>query len=664
MVAPFLGPLMKWINQQHRKDAARKAPKLNNQSLQIERGAETDLTAGEDEDGADIIAQDLQMNVDNAALITADKPMDNNMNRLLSQLRLSADGPETPPVPIAHRKIESPNSAADGLKRLLSVGKPTQEPDSDISDARNPKSDILLSMLQGNATMTTSVEATETRVLDAGSQQLISTITKNATNHIQPQNNAISHAEPRLELASMQNTLANRPVARTSFYQKQETQLPNARMTEKTEQNIQYNHPSQRLDQPYYLMNDSSLFQPSNPPINNLHKAPPASKLPPPKLNSHTMKLLNTLRQPTAKAFDDVYPTISKEKLIDNADTCHHPLPPNSNFRPELEPQMGSGPVLEASLPNSSHINTYNNRSVSEHLAAPQVDTSQRDKLISLLSASNTSSIPATSTKSHEKPAKNKSTSQHCSSPYGPSGPSHAVSAGKIPQDSPDIKLFPGQDDRIKTNSLALTPGNIPDATHRLRQISKRPQGPNYSNDSDNNDYHAKTHQPSPLRTSATWSSTHDSQQMSTTLPFELSGSHVESPKLIQNTTKAHPEPEIRQIHQKQDIPAQSNHIPFLDRRDQVTSEHKSNLLSLFSNSTPAAAGSTPPVRSEKFSRKTDKGQEELLRNSNPQTSSTAHYPMKQGGATSLYNTTRSPASPVDRKFLLAYLEGVAKGGK
>ena len=665
MVAPFLGPLKKWINQQFRKDAARTAPKLNNHLTQTEyQGAETDLTAGEDEDCADIVARELQMDGDNAVPPFADRPMDNSMNRLLSQLRSSADGPEAPSVPIAHSKINSTNSAEEGLKRLLSVGKPSQEPTNDMSNARSPKSDMLLSMLQGNATMTTSIEATETRVLDARSQQLISTITKNATNHIQSQKNTTGPTEPNRGPSLIQTSLAKPPVAQALLYQKQQSQLPNAGGIAKTEQNTQYDRPSQRLDQPYSHINDPLSLQPSNIPIKDLHKAPPASKLPPPKLNSHTLKLLNTLRQPTAKPFDVVSHDITNEKLIDNAAVGQRPLSSNSNFRPELEPQMGPEPVLEASLPYSSHIGaSQNHRNGREHLAGAQVDTSQREKLISLLSASNPSSVPYVSAISDGRHAAHKTPSWQYPNSQRNSATFSSVPTEHIPHDT----ILPHrQDDRLKTNFLApkSTPENIPDAAHKLRQMLKSPQSSTYPNDSDNKGCYAKTHQLSTLKPSVAGTFTHELQAMSTTLPHELSGSNVESSKLILNTKQTHPEPETRQIYQKQDIPAKSNHVPFLDRRGQVTIEHKSNLLSLFSNSTPTATGSISPAISEKFPRKTNNREAEVLRESNPRTSSAAQSPIKQDGATTLYDTIRPPASSIDRKFLLAYLEGVAKGGK
>ena len=663
MVAPFLGPLKKWINQQHRRDTARLAPTLNNLSTHAEQqGTETDLTAGEEEECTDIIAKELQMNGGNAVLPTGGRPMDDNMNRLLSRLRLSADGTEIPSVPIDYPKEESSSSAAAGLKELLSVGKPSQEPANSMPDARSPKSDMLLSMLQGNTSVTTSVEANEIRVLDAKSQQLISTVTKNATNHIQSQSNTASHAPPSQDPIPAQHSLNNHLMVQAPMHQKKRIQSLNARPIVATEQNAQIHLFSQHLDQPYSHTNNSQTPQPPNFPNRDLHKAPPASKLPPPKLNSHTMKLLNTLRQPTNKSSDTVSHNITNEKLIDNANADHHPLPPSSDFRSELEPQIGPGPGLKVSRLDSSHINTsQNNRSGRGHLDGVQADASQKDKLISLLSSPKSSSVPFAPAASDQRPTANKFLMHQYPSP---SGPSHSTPSGHISHISHNTNLPYRQDDRVKINVPATnpTPENIPDATHRVRQVLKHSQNTTYPIHSDSNVCHAKTHESPSLKPSADTSFTHKPQ--STILPHELSGSHVESSKLMPNTRQAHSGPEIRQIHQKQDIPAKSSHVPFLDRREQVTREHKSNLLSLFSNSTPVATGSTIPVTSANFSAETSKRQEEMLRESDPQKGGATQPPVNKDEAISLYNIIKPAASPVDRKFLLAYLEGVAKGGK
>ena len=675
MVAPFLGPLKKWINQQRRNDAAKMASKLNSISAQIEQqGAETDLTAGEEEEGADLIAKELQMNSNVVSTVT-DEPLNNNMNRLLSQLRSSADCSETLSFPTGQHTIKSSKNAADDLKRLLSVGTPSQNTINSIPDAGNPNSKLLLSMLRGSATETTGVKANETQMLDSKSQQVMSSINQNESRFNIPQGGIADHIQPVHNSVprqiSMINNHASLPPNHTLSTQSRTT-IANANK----EQPLQTHLTAQRLNQPNRYESDSLFSHLPNYSFNDSHKAPPASKLPPPTLNSHTMKLLHTLRQPNIATTHPVSQSIMQEEPVHDPIVVsdHHSLLPNNNTRQELVPQLGSGPALQApQAADSSRLLDIlkNNQNSKNEPVVTQANSSQREKLLGLFGASKPSpaSIPSAlpydwqniphSTMQQAKIQKHTASTPFVSPVgYSPSNPHHEIS--------------PHRQDRapIITATSHLAPQKTSESLHKPIQILKRPQAVDYKKVADLHSHNASTRKPSILVQEKQANYVSMSQAKTASQPVELNGSQVHESKVSDNVCsprrhqQRQPRPEPNQNKQKTEAGTKTNQMPFLDRRDQVTTEHKNNLLSLFSKPPPFDAVSATPAASETRSRKTNSGQEEKLRNSDAQLNSATQSPISRNNASTPKLNDKPSASPVDRQFLLGYLEGVVKSGK
>lgn len=317
MVAPFLGPLRRWIKQQKKLDRVKAAQDLHApQDVPVD--ADDYEADGPEESAA--YAGETTADEDASGLVTRLAAPDSHFNSLLAGLRNSTD-----PVSALPGIAEAPTQvdAAAELKRLLSVSGPSGAKPPDQEQAFNP----LLAMLRGG-----QPGSSHPSTSNAPPRTPVDQIAA-----VPPQPQSPHHQHPR---PPVQHTQAPPPFPFDSHQ-------PSAQRSFQTHQSRdsfsgqpprfngpQHMHPHaprlpmgmtvppngfpqsqfqaygpaatqsvQGPPRPYQRTGDPQFSQ--NPSFPNARGPviPLASQLPPPKLNAHTLNLLNAFKNPeTAKA--------------------------------------------------------------------------------------------------------------------------------------------------------------------------------------------------------------------------------------------------------------------------------------------------------------------------------------------------------------------------
>ena len=673
MVAPFLGPLRKWINQQKYNDAVKRKSKLNNVPTQVDQqGAETDLTAGEEEEGTDLVVDQLQIT---STTVSAgpDQPLENNMNLLLSKLRSSANRSEQPVARLDQPMADSSKNTANDLKRLLSIGTPSDNTAVSVPEVKSPNSNLLLSMLRGNTATITSVQAKETQILETKSQQIMPLINPPNSGSIGSSDAAVGMIPPVQSSVPREASMTNydQPLSSNHILS---TQSQHAIANANKEQQAQILNNAHRLNQPYHHESDSLISHLSNHSFTDTHRAPPASKLPPPKLNSHTMKLLNTLRQPTPTSHYSSSQSVAQKNPMNYPIVVpnQHPTQPDTGFNSNLVSRRGFEATSQAAQTDSSRLLDVlkTNESNKNSNVGMQAQTSQRDKLLGLFAASKQPSASTSPILSDERPAVPRPATQQTAAQKNTThySPRNSAGQGAIAPHREGLSHPQQHGSFEKTVIPNRTHPRSSEAPRNPPKILKRPQAMDAQIAANAPVHGGNIHQniPKPVSNEKADVAMR-SQARAATLPAELNGSQVHISNLSNNVKllQRQPRPRADQPQQAAGNGMKQSQTPFLDRRDQVTTEHKSNLLSLFSKPPPLDTHSTPPAAPDPQLQNTvSKQQVGKPRATEAVLSSAAHTSVKPNDTLSSKVNTKPSASPVDKQFLLGYLEGVVKGGK
>lgn len=275
MVAPFIGPLKKWITQQRKLDAKIHTPTVSKAQLEGETSMDEGYT-----------------------------PATGHTKRRGSDAAGPSDLPE----------VTTTGDVSDSLKKLLHIGSPTtavSQPSPAPTDTS--KSNALLALLRGgsnNEHTATAPQAASAHPQHPLSQPFISAdqVTANVSSGPAPyaaQSPHIFHPNPvpppsqSLPYNHYPSTASPLPPSNIPFQGQQYSAAP----TEAPHypQNIHAPHHSGRVPMPApYQQTGDPQFAPQMQTGQLQSPAvPPASRLPPPKLTSHSLALLNMLKSST-----------------------------------------------------------------------------------------------------------------------------------------------------------------------------------------------------------------------------------------------------------------------------------------------------------------------------------------------------------------------------
>ena len=293
MVAPFLVPLRKWITQQKKLDAitgtkARKESPAPNPAVTCMEGQ-----LGQSEIGDS-------------------SPLQNDMNRIVTKLRQSGQVRTMSDLPELSVPTEEKADPSAQLKSLLRVPGPmddfmkssAKEQAENSAKARQQKGNALLSLLRSGG----SIEPQQAGRLSATSQAPQTPMEQNISQPLLPP--SPRHHTPRLPEAQSHYRppafpfspaqVQGRNVPRTS---QPATPISHHNQTLSDQMHSYPSfqihalpQPSQRAPAPYLRTGDPQFAQVSEPSANQLPSIPPASKLPPPKLTSHSSALLDLFK--------------------------------------------------------------------------------------------------------------------------------------------------------------------------------------------------------------------------------------------------------------------------------------------------------------------------------------------------------------------------------
>ncbi|KAK0640073.1 mRNA decapping complex subunit 2 [Lasiodiplodia hormozganensis] len=655
MVAPFLGPLKNWIKQQNK--LARRS-----QAAQA-AGA---LTAGEetaaDESAVEGIAQHRVS-------------PDTHLESLIAGLRQSKVEPDTTNLPEVTTAPEPTPDPASALKRLLSIsGQGGMPPPPPASASPNP----LLALLQGG-------QAQPIPMPDSSSipitpyEQISSNPSQPETPHHPPPRApqfsnmappphfpySPAHQAPHPHMAmpqpgngyfggAMNMPPPPVPNMRPPLQQNVATwhpQPPSYPQQDFPQQGFQPQpgappRPYQRTGDPFAHGTPTSA--PVAPAI------PPPSKLPAPKLNAHTLSLLNAFKgeqpaaqqpspQPALKPF-----TAASE--IYNSNRPHHQqssaaIPELSQGRPnEMAPDSNyidgqPPPVAFANKPRSAQADTllglFRKPSVSGPVSPPQEMPAQ-------------SLVPEPAELSAQSPSIDRQKlAQPSESPAHPVGMTNHNKAGETsatvsgPFNAPDF-------DQLRKHTKVSQPNGraSPRAQGRPASRPERQATPQFSILSRPLPEASVT--PSPKHTPSA-----PIQRRDTNSPRNV----LEAPKPF----APHFTPQILRRPQNAMSPT-SSRLHSFDRRESASSDQKSALLSLFNKPqthSPKAftSGIISPVSPLPEKQHGSNGSGDRSR-----ISSIASVPGDGLGSRSARGSVSGqPTTPVDKSFLLGYLNGVVK---
>lgn len=323
MVAPFLGPLKKWIAQQSKQDALKGLDEYSPPTeIAGEPTLEEPLAPGNH----------------------SEPPVAGDMDRLLAHLRQSSQRQAPSNLPELSGFNGSSNEASLQLKRLLSVKEasppantPVIQVHDDARDQDVAKSKSLLALLRGEATTKVMGQLQGKEAPQTPLEQIKADTTLSESPHQHhPRPPQFSSLPPPPSFASTPHRIDQQYVAHsreqgTKSYDanlpensnhghkssaqpsNMASQFSDIRMrvprTPQTFTDLAFHGPAigplsqkqQDIPAPYQRTGDPRYVQTSQ--FSNLHapSIPPANKLPLPKLNSHSLALLDTFRNGKVK---------------------------------------------------------------------------------------------------------------------------------------------------------------------------------------------------------------------------------------------------------------------------------------------------------------------------------------------------------------------------
>ncbi|KAI9837271.1 MAG: hypothetical protein M1819_000345 [Sarea resinae] len=685
MVAPFLIPLKKWIAQQRKEDVRRG---MYSEQSTVTAVAEDPLTENE------------------ATTANETHSTSGDLDRLLAVMRQSASRQVSSDLPEVSDTDKSTQEASAELKRLLSISKPQQQPDAPSIQPRTvdpdtAKSSALLALLrssndssrvapQGVPPPQTPFEQMNTAPSVPGSPhhhharspQFSSLppppsfpFPPSGQAHLQQQ---VWPAQYRQMAPQPHQAAVQARVSGPNMQPYAQQPLSHARLESQsispTDPRAQRPMPSSTPSQPQH---GPQSYQTSNPgyihipEFPNLHSPalPPTPRIPPPKLTTHSMALLNALK--SGKSSDSA----GRHAVAQSRSARSGP----TTFPDETRKVEKSGPTPTATSNDSQH-----------HANSNQTDATHENKV-----ASPGQGLPATgaseSKSSHQNSLlalfKSPSTSSPSLAKEPASGNDLSLPPVELPaMSSPGVGTRAAASPKPVASSRAVPKAVIPavdqtdspvsplSAPHRQNSapLSRPPSVPQYRILSRNKEERQSVNgTPTERFTPGNQNSSRISilqRPSKATKPdgteklgaLQNEGSKVAGPEKTEKTKPA----EVQILRR----PSQPSQNLSFDRRSSQTGERKQALLSLFGKSTVA---SPPPEASATISPLTP------LSEKAPQVDAFQELPRSKLGSFTSTPSRHSPAlsqsgsrpqtpnTPAEnRLFLLGYLEGVAKSAR
>lgn len=265
MVAPFLNPLKKWITQQRKIDA-------KNNALMSTAYTEGETSMDEGFVSAHNGFTPLQAHI---------------------QPALHSDLPEVTPT----------QDVSSHLKRLLNIGAPITPPSIATQATDSSKSNALLSLLRSGANGTpipaANVPQQSTQPAISQMPPLLDQVLNPTGHHAMPeirnQISSPSQAQDQQHFNRLLSSLAN-PSQPTAVHPPAQAQRPPVKNLSHPQRDQTFNAPPQPTLAPYQRTGDPLFAQQAGAAQTQGQVVPPASKLPPPKLTSHSLALLNVFK--------------------------------------------------------------------------------------------------------------------------------------------------------------------------------------------------------------------------------------------------------------------------------------------------------------------------------------------------------------------------------
>ena len=383
MVAPFLVPLKKWIIQQRKQDHVKKSL-LSEQAPVVSAEAE-------------LIEEDHLPN------ISPETSPEDNMSRLLANLRRQGPKLSVSDLPELSEPMHAARDASLQLKELLQV--PTTAP-SIRSDADNhedsrttpdttAQANAMLSTLRADGTLGDKYPMPNDKpqkpfdeVMELPSipriPQQYSPAAQQTSRRSPPPSFPFSPDQVgRFPAQQLSRPIADwpSPVSKTGQYPSaiypQAKQYP--MMPPHHQQSAYLSAQSARqVPAPYQRTGDPYFAQAPRFPSDHYPSIPPASKLPPPKLTSHTSTLLNIFKSGTSPFSDPKSAgNTTLQSDINITDRNHVSVPSSAKSYSASSIPLGESRSEETPKP----LNTESN-------GAPVVRTLQQDALLNLFRTS------------------------------------------------------------------------------------------------------------------------------------------------------------------------------------------------------------------------------------------------------------------------------------
>jgi mRNA-decapping enzyme subunit 2 len=309
MVAPFLGPLRSWIKQQHKLD------KQNARNSAYLAPPPVLAAVTDDEDLQPDARETAAEEVTRVAEAHPDDSFEDLVARMGREHRPSETAPEVSMQPSTNGVMDP----AEELKRLLSVGMGTQSPPTQglglSTPSAQPQANTLLSLFQqGNGWPDHPQMPMPRTPFDQVMPPPVQPHNPHGQHHPRPPqmgnmgppppfpfppNHGMPFRGPQPpSLNGMHAQMPNMPVPPAEYYRNQIISRPTHAPDNQQAFGQHHQHPYQQINNGHAIQPQS--FHTSQSQSFGAHGAgpaiPPASKLPTPKMNAHTMGLLNAFK--------------------------------------------------------------------------------------------------------------------------------------------------------------------------------------------------------------------------------------------------------------------------------------------------------------------------------------------------------------------------------
>lgn len=475
MVAPFLGPLKGWIKQQRRLDKQK-----SRGGAHLAPPVATGITDTE-------LEVDLGETTADEAAIPEKQAGDGNFAELVANLGRSHRASDALPEVSAQPQTVDP---AAELKRLLSVGSGVspQQPQEAPALAQAPQQNPLMAMLQGNnrSIPPPQVPRTPFDQLIAPPQQPHS---PHGQHHPRPPNLSHMPPPPMFPFQHPQDMplrgppYPNSPQMHNGFPMSIPPQFmpPPPRQVNPVFPSHAPNVPhsfNQQAPRPYQQTGDPQFAEPQFPGVHSA-AAPPPSKLPVPKLDTHRLGLLNSFKM-------NEKPAISSPQGPSQHEQSFHSTP-KTQQAPQPQPidSFVSPPGLQSAHPYAPSPPAFQSPPPNANLqpVQPKPRSAHQDSLLNLFRSPSAAATTPPPEKSPEQPAE---LSAYPSTPGYPTSKPRVEAGPPLPDMAAKPNLLAafasGHNKPGNTSATVRGPVNAPDfdtvkknAGHPLNGHSRGP---------------------------------------------------------------------------------------------------------------------------------------------------------------------------------------------